>query len=59
MNKKNIFIILVLLAVCSASSQTVPPPIPPPPPPGLPIDFGVGFLFIASLFYGLRKIKSS
>jgi outer membrane protein OmpA-like peptidoglycan-associated protein len=32
--------------------QSVPPPVPPPPPPGLPINKGIGVLFIVAILYG-------
>lgn len=29
---------------------------PPPPPPGLPIDGGIGFLFVVGALIGVKKI---
>ena len=56
MNKKSILTILLMVLCITIVSAQAPPP-PPPPPPGLPIDGGILFLFIASLVYGVKKLK--
>tara|TARA_R110001632_G_scaffold38339_2_gene96517 strand:+ start:44268 stop:44447 length:180 start_codon:yes stop_codon:yes gene_type:complete len=58
MKKKYLFTILIAVFYSIiANCQGFPPPPPPPPPPGLPIDGGLIFLFIASLVYGIKKIR--
>jgi len=55
-NKKYIitFCVIIIIAL-NGFGQAVPPPIPPPPPPGLPIDGGVGLLFLAGIIFGVKS----
>lgn len=50
-SKKIILLFIFLLIVEKIIAQ------PPPPPVGLPIDGGIGFLFIAGVLYGMCKLK--
>ncbi|MDB2385514.1 hypothetical protein N9V96_03480, partial [Polaribacter sp.] len=59
--KKKILLLTILALVFTTvfCGQIMPPPnaAVPPPPPGLPIDGGLGFLLIAGLLYGYKRIK--
>ncbi len=57
-NKKSSYYILVILffAVAPLFAQTHPnPPSRITPPVGLPLDGGVLVLFVAAVFYGVKK----
>jgi len=52
-DKTKITSILLLLISFVSNAVVIQPP--PPLPPGFPIDGGVMGLFVAGLFYGIRK----
>jgi hypothetical protein len=56
-NKKSSYYILVILffAVAPLFAQLPEPPSRAAPPVGLPLDGGVLVLFVAAVFYGVKK----
>ena len=58
-NSISIILAVILLPFTSVFAAPGPPPpqIVPPPPPGTPLDGGLWFLLILSLFFGIYKLK--